>query len=73
MKNQIVKDIIKAVNDELKNGLICIVFEDKYRCYNCYEPVEICDDSNAIKFYDDCNEHIILYDKDICNIEVFDM
>lgn len=53
MTEILLESIIKAINTELKNGLIYVVIDNNYNHYNCYEPIDIYDGGNKIGFYDD--------------------
>ena len=62
MTRTLVKNIVKAINYELGNGLVYAVIEFANQKYNCYEPITYLGDS--ISFIDD-------YDKEIevdCNL-----
>ena len=67
MTEILLESIIKAINTELKNGLIYVVIDNNY---NRYEPVDIYDDGNKIGFYD---TRIILNHKEIDGIKIAKM
>lgn len=41
MTEILLESIIKAINTELKNGLIYVVINNNYNHYNCYEPIDV--------------------------------
>lgn len=41
MTEILLESIIKAINTELKNGLIYVVIDNNYNHYNCYEPIDV--------------------------------
>lgn len=73
MNKTIVKNIIKAVNNELDNGLVYVIIETDCHRYNCYEPIYIYDDGDKIAFYDDDDTRIVLHHKSIDSIKIADM
>ena len=70
MTEILLESIIKAINTELKNGLIYVVIDNNY---NCYEPIDIYDRGNKIGFYDDEDIRIILNHKEIDGIKIAKM
>lgn len=40
MTEILLESIIKAINTELKNGLIYVVIDNNYNHYNCYKPID---------------------------------
>lgn len=73
MTEILLENIIKAINTELKNGLIYVVIDNNYNHYNCYEPIDIYDGGNKIGFYDDEDTRIILNHKEIDGIKIAKM
>ena len=73
MNSITVKNIIKAINNEVKNGLVYIIIESGCNIYNCYEAIYIYDDGDRIAFYDDNDNRIILHHKSIDSIKITDM
>ena len=73
MNNITVKNIIKAINNEVENGLVYVIIESGCHKYNCYEAIYIYDDGNRIAFYDDYNTRIVLHHKNIDSIKIADM
>ena len=73
MTEILLESIIKAINTELKNGLIYVVIDNNYNHYNCYEPIDIYDGGNKIGFYDDEDTRIILNHKEIVGIKIAKM
>lgn len=73
MNKTIVENIIKAVNNEVENGLVYVVIESGCHRYNCYELIYIYDDGDRIAFYDDDNTRIVLHHKSINSIKIADM
>lgn len=69
MTEILLESIIKAINTELKNGLI----DNNYNHYNCYEPIDIYDGGNKIGFYDDEDTRSILNHKEIDGIKIAKM
>ena len=72
MTEILLESIIKAINTELKNGLIYVVIDNNYNHYNCYEPIDIYDGGNKIGFYDE-DIRIILNHKEIDGIKIAKM
>lgn len=71
MTRILVKNILKAVNYELNNGLVYVIIETGRNKYNCYESIDIYD--CGIGFDDDYNERITLGFKDINSIKIEEM
>ena len=65
MRNQIVKNIIKASVDEPK---VYYVIYTRDKSYNCYEEITCSND--VIRFVDDDNNRIVLEYEDITGIKV---
>ena len=40
MTEILLESIIKAINTELKNGLIYVVIDNNYNHYNCYVSID---------------------------------
>lgn len=70
MQRTTLKSIIKAINNDIKNGLIYVVIEDESHHYVCYNPIDIYDDGLEIAFFDDDNNSIMLYCDDIFSIKI---
>lgn len=73
MTEILLESIIKAINTELKNGLIYVVIDNNYNHYNCYEPIDIYNGGIKIGFYDDEDTRIILNHKEIDGIKIAKM
>ena len=73
MNSITVKNIIKAINNEIKNGLVYVIIESGCHRYNCYETIYIYDDGDRIAFYDDDDTRIVLHHKSIDSIKITDM
>lgn len=73
MTEILLKSIIEAINTELKNGLICVVIDNNYNHYYCYEPIVIYNDGIKIGFYDDEDTRIILNHKEIDGIRIVNL
>lgn len=73
MNKIIVENIIKAINNEVENGLVYVIIESGCHKYNCYEHIYIYDDGDRIAFYDDYDARIVLHHKSIDSIKIADM
>ena len=73
MNKTIVENIIKAINNEVENGLVYIIIESGCHRYNCYEHIYIYDNGDRIAFYDDDDTRIVLHYKSIDSIKIADM
>ncbi len=72
MNKLLLKNIIKAINTELKNGLISVEIESNNHHFVCYKPIDIDYDGNMISVYinDDC---IKIHYKTIDSIKIVEL
>lgn len=70
MNNLLVENIIKAVNNELKNGLLCITIICDFHHYITHKPINIYSDEAKIGIYDNDTYCIMLNNKAIDSIEI---
>ena len=72
MNKLLLKNIIKTVNTELKNGLISVEIESDNRHFICYKPIYIDYDRNMINIYIDDNRIRVHY-KTIDSIKIVEL
>lgn len=69
MTRLLLENIVKAVNTELKNGLISVEIESDSRHFVCYKPIDIDYDGNMISIYIN-NDRIRVHHKTIDSIKI---
>lgn len=65
MTDLMLRNVVEAINHELKNGLIYVVIEDYCHYYKTYEPITI--------YSDDDNNYITLHHKAIDSIKIVEV
>ena len=64
------RNVVEAINHELKNGLIYVIIEDYCHYYKSYEPITIYNDSEEISIHDEDDNHITLPLKVVESIKI---
>lgn len=73
MTDLMLRNVVEAINHELKNGLIYVVIEDYCHYYKTYEPITIYSDGVQIGIHDDDNNYITLHHKAIDSIKIVEV
>ena len=70
MTDLMLRNVVEAINHELKNGLIYVIIEDYYHYYKSYEPITIYSDGVEIGIHDDDGNYITLHHKAVESIKI---
>ena len=70
MTDLMLRNVVEAINHELKNGLIYVIIEDYYHYYKSYEPITIYSDGVEIGIHDDDGNYITLHHKVVESIKI---
>ena len=70
MTDLMLRNVVEAINHELKNGLIYVIIEDYCHYYKSYEPITIYNDGEEISIHDEDDNHITLHHKVVESIKI---
>lgn len=73
MTDLMLKNVVEAINHELKNGLIYVAIEDYCHYYKTYKPIDIYSDGVKIGIHDDDDNYITLHHKAIESIRIVEI
>ena len=73
MIDLMLKNVVEAINHELKNGLIYVEIGDYCHYYKSYEPITIYSDGVEIGIHDDDGNYITLHHKAIESIRIVEV
>lgn len=73
MTDLMLKNVVEAINRELKNGLIYVGIDNGYYYYKSYEPITIYSDGVEIGIHDDDDNYITLHHKAVESIRIVEV
>ena len=73
MTDLMLKNVVEAINHELKNGLIYVGIDNGYHYYETYKPITIYSDGVEIGIHVDDDSYITLHHKAIVSIRIVEV